>query len=96
MLKKLRWRFILAAMGAFFAVIVLIASLVNFFTYAVITSRVDQSIEAIANSDFRSPRDFMPKRDRDNPFEGRPDMETNYMMRLFIVRVEDSGDATYF
>ena len=95
MLKKLRWRFILAAMGAFFAVIVLIASLVNFFTYAVITSRVDQSIEAIANSDFRSPRDFMPKRDRDNPFEGRPDMETNYMMRFFIVRVEDSGDATY-
>ena len=95
MLKKLRWRFILAAMGAFFAVIVLIAFLVNFFTYAVITSRVDQSIEMIASSDFRSPRDMMPQPRGGNPFEGRPDMEASYMMRFFIVRVEDSGDATY-
>ena len=95
MLKKLRWRFILAAMGAFFAVIALIAILVNFFTYAIITNRVDQSIEAIASSDFRSPRDFMPTPRRENPFEGRPDMEANYMMRFFIVRVEESGDATY-
>ena len=96
MLKKLRWRFILAAMGAFFAVIVLIAFLVNFFTYAVITNRVDQSIEMIVSSDFRSPRDMMPEpRGGGNPFEGRPDMETSYMMRFFIVRVEESGDATY-
>ena len=96
MLKKLRWRFILAAMGAFFAVIVLIAFLVNFFTYAVITNRVDQSIEMIASSDFRSPRDMMPEpRGGGNPFEGRPDMEASYMMRFFIVRVEESGDATY-
>ena len=96
MLKKLRWRFILAAMGAFFAVIVLIAFLVNFFTYAVITNRVDQSIEMIASSDFRSPRDMMPEpRGGGNPFEGRPDKEASYMMRFFIVRVEDSGDATY-
>jgi len=96
MLKKLRWRFILAAMGAFFAVIVLIAFLVNFFTYAVITNRVDQSIEMIASSDFSSPRDMMPEpRGGGNPFEGRPDKEASYMMRFFIVRVEDSGDATY-
>ena len=95
MLNKLRWRFILAAMGAFLAVILLIALLVNFLTYAVITSRVDQSIDMIANSDFRMPRDMMPEPRGANPFEGRPDKEASYMMRFFIVRVEDSGDATY-
>ena len=96
MLKKLRWRFILAAMGAFLAVILLIASLVNFFTYAVITSRVDQSIDMIANSDFRTPRDFKPAPRGDNPFEGRQDMEANYMMRFFVVHVDNEDNATYF
>ena len=96
MLKKLRWRFILAAMAAFFAVIVLIAALVNIFTYVAITTRVDNSIESIVNSDFRSQRDFKPEpRGGDNPFGGRPDMEANYMMRFFVVRVDDSGNATY-
>ena len=96
MLKKLRWRFILAAMLAFFAVITLIAVLVNVFTYAAITARVDNSIQSIANSDFRSPRDFKPEpRGEVNPFEGRPDMEAGYMMRFFIVRVDDTGNAAY-
>ena len=96
MLKKLRWRFILAAMLAFFAVITLIAVLVNVFTYAAITTRVDNSIESIINSDFHSPRDFKPEpRGEGNPFEGRPDMEAGYMMRFFIVRVDDTGDAAY-
>ena len=50
----------------------------------------------IVSSDFRSPRDMMPEpRGGGNPFEGRPDMEASYMMRFFIVRVEESGDATY-
>ena len=96
MLTKLRWRFILAAMGAFLAVILLIASLVNFFTYAVITNRVDQSIDMIANSDFRTPRDFKPVPRGDNPFEGRQDMEANYMMRFFVVHVDKEDNATYF
>ena len=96
MLKKLRWRFILAAMAAFFAVIVLIAALVNIFTYAIITTRVDKSIESIVNADFRTSRDFRPEpRDGNNPFSGRPDMESSYMMRFFIVRVDDTGNATY-
>ena len=95
MLKKLRWRFILAAMGAFLAVILLIASLVYFITYAVITDRVDQSIEMIAASDFRNPRDMKPDHRKDDPFGGRPDMEANYMMRFFTVRIADSGNKTY-
>ena len=95
MLKKLRWRFILSAMGAFFAVIALIASLVYFITYAVTTNRIDQSIEMIASSDFRNPREMKPDRHRDDPFGGRPDMEANYMMRFFTVRIEDSGNTTY-
>ena len=95
MLKKLRWRFILSAMGAFFAVIALIASLVYFITYAITTNRIDQSIEMIASSDFRNPREMKPDRHRDDPFGGRPDMEANYMMRFFTVRIEDSGNTTY-
>ena len=95
MLKKLRWRFILAAMGAFLAVILLIASLVYFITYAVITDRVDQSIEMIAASDFRNPRDMKPDHRKDDPFGVRPDMEANYMMRFFTVRIADSGNKTY-
>ena len=94
MLKKLRWRFILSAMGAFFAVIALIASLVYFITYAVTTNRIDQSIEMIASSDFRNPREMKPDHHRDDPFGGRPDMEANYMMRFFTVRIEDSGNTT--
>jgi len=94
MLKKLRWRFILSAMGAFFAVIALIASLVYFITYAVTTNRIDQSIEMIASSDFRNPREMKPDHHRDDPFSGRPDMEANYMMRFFTVRIEDSGNTT--
>lgn len=94
MLKKLRWRFILSAMGAFFAVIALIASMVYFITYAVTTNRIDQSIEMIASSDFRNPREMKPDHHRDDPFSGRPDMEANYMMRFFTVRIEDSGNTT--
>ena len=95
MLKKLRWRFILAAMTAFFAVIVLIAALVNIFTYAEITSRIDNSIESLVSADFRSPRDFRPEPHGDTPFGGRPDMESGYMMRFFVVRVDSTGQATY-
>ena len=95
MLKKLRWRFILAAMAAFLAVIVLIAALVNIFTHAMITSRIDQSIEMIVNSDFRAPRDNMPAPRGGNPFGDRPDMESGYMMRFFVVRVDGTGQATF-
>ncbi len=55
MLKRMRYRVILAAMLAFFAVIALIAVLVNAVNYYVVTARADQTISYIVNYETFSP-----------------------------------------
>ena len=47
MLKRMRYRVIIAAMAAFLAVILMVAFLVNLINYTVVTKRLDETILAI-------------------------------------------------
>ncbi|MBP5624681.1 MAG: GHKL domain-containing protein [Lachnospiraceae bacterium] len=95
MIKKMKRRMILAAMAAFFAVIMLIAILVNIVNYAVITKRSDETVRSIFENEKRIP----PKPGEDNPpmmppFMGQPNLEMNYMTRFFVVRMDENGKDT--
>lgn len=107
MIKKLRWRFISAAMLAFLLVITLIAGLVNIANYCVETSRIDRTIDSIINYDPYRPRFFGPDmRGGGNPgmtgnmtpmepFLALPDIEANYMTRFFIIAIDDSNELLF-
>lgn len=94
MLKKMRRRVILAAMLAFFAVILLVAVLVNAVNYYVVTDRADQTISYIMRyekgiSSGNPSRDSRPP----GPFMALPDLEMNYMTRFFVVRFDAEGNV---
>ncbi|MCR5417340.1 MAG: HAMP domain-containing histidine kinase [Lachnospiraceae bacterium] len=55
MLKQMRRRVILAAMLAFFAVVLMIAALVNIVNYCVVTGRADETLSAILSFEEGSP-----------------------------------------
>ncbi len=105
MIRRMRHRVILAAMVAFFAVILTIAVLVNVVNYAVVTRRADNTLEAVLNyergpmgprgtgdkADGQPPEGLGPQEVK--PFMELPDKELNYMTRFFIVRFDESGEA---
>lgn len=101
MIRRMRHRVILAAMVAFFAVILTIAVLVNVVNYAVVTNRADNTLEAVMNyergpmgprgADGQPPVAGGPQEVK--PFMELPDKELNYMTRFFIVRFDESGEA---
>jgi signal transduction histidine kinase len=107
MIKKLRWRFISAAMLAFLLVITLIAGLVNIANYCVETSRIDRTIDSIINYDAYRPQFFGPDMRGGGyrgmagdmtpmePFLALPDIEANYMTRFFIVAIDDSNELLF-
>ena len=99
MIKKMRRRLILAAMLAFFSVIMLIAVLVNVFNYVSVTRRADQTLSAILNFEGRTPMEPGPgdpasPGDPRPPFMGLPDLESNYMTRFFLVRFGADGNVS--
>ncbi|MBO4807393.1 MAG: HAMP domain-containing histidine kinase [Lachnospiraceae bacterium] len=89
MIRRMRHRVILAAMAAFFAVIMMIAALVNVVNYVMVTGRADETLEAILN--YENGPMGPPVGPR--PFMELPDKELNYMTRFFIVRFDESGEA---
>lgn len=102
MINRMRWRLTLAAMSAFFAVVVVVAVLVNFFSYQSVISRSDKTISYIIGNekrlpaksekqdiDMATPADQRPKTE---PFMELPDLESNYMTRFFIVRFDEEGN----
>lgn len=91
MLRKLRWRLILAAMLAFFSVIALIAVLVNVANSYVVASRADQTLSYILRDEERVPGRMVPGSPPMGPFRILPDVESNYMTRFFIVRFDSDG-----
>ena len=102
MIKKMRRRMILAAMLAFFAVIMMIAILVNTVNYVVVTNRADQTLDAILKFEEREPAQEKPgPKDAANdapppqPFMGLPDVEENYMTRFFTVRFDSAGEVVF-
>ena len=93
MLKRMRRRMILAAMLAFFAVIALIAFLVNAVNYWVVTGRLDQTISTISGTEGWRPGGTEPGSPPPGPAMAQPDAESNYMMRFFVVRYDADGNV---
>lgn len=96
MIKRMRYRLILSAMLSFFAVISLIAVLVNVIDYGIVTKRADETLDYIVGYEEHlmpapapGPVPEEPPKDR---FMALPDKEANYMTRFFIVRYDSNGN----
>ena len=72
MLKRMRYRVIIAAMAAFLAVILMVAFLVNLINYTVVTKRLDETILAI--QEFEAGKPPMPNPRMNN---GQPGPDGN-------------------
>ncbi len=94
MIRRIRWRFILAAMMAFASVIALLCILVNAVNFYVTTDRLDDTIASILNTEEAIPQ--APGNDipMNVPPMALPDLEANYMMRFFIVRCNESSEVS--
>lgn len=95
MIKKMRRRVIVAAMLAFFAVIMMIAILVNAVNYGIVTRRSDETLAAILSYEDKASDKQGPKGPPPGPFMGLPDVEANYMTRFFIVRFDSEGNVVF-
>lgn len=95
MLQKIKWRFIIAAMSAFSAVMILLIAGINCWNYSVTARRLDSSLQQILNAPFS---DFhpnpLPKEKPDFPpvdFRNAPSEESRYMVRYFSVYLDERG-----
>ena len=94
MLKKIRWRMILTAMLAFFAVVVLTVALVNLLAHYIVAGQADQTLSFIAHYEEGKPGD--PDKETGQPglFKAFPDAESYYATRFFIVRFDADRNVT--
>ena len=95
MLKKMRWRFIGFAMGAFSAVIILLAVVINLVNYCMVTNRQNQVIEGIFHSEQNKGR-TAEKEDGTPSFPvfeypGRNQPEFQHTTRFFTVLYSTDG-----
>lgn len=94
MLKKMRWRFIGAAMMAFTTVVLSLLGCVNIWNYCNIISQLDNTLTTlyeVGESGFNlmfQEDEPPPPRDSDLSFSG----ETPYMIRFFSVQYSASGE----
>lgn len=95
MLKRMRRRVILAAMLAFFAVIFMIAVLVNVVNFCVVTNNADRTLSAILSYEEAPPGKPERKGPPPEPFMALPDIEVNFMTRFFVMRFDDTGKVVY-
>ena len=95
MLKKMRRRVILAAMLAFFAVISVIAVLVNVVNFCVVTNNADKTLSAILSYEEEPTGKPERKGPPIEPFMALPDVEANFMTRFFVVRFDAEGNVVY-
>ncbi len=101
MLKKMRRRVILAAMLSFFAVITMIAILINVVNYCVITDRADETLSAILAFEERVPDERIPDErvpDEAYPEEPAPGKAEMPPMKPFmgLPDVEDNYMTRFF
>lgn len=93
MLKKMRWRFIAAAMAAFTAIVMTLLCFVNIWNYCSVTRQLDATLEHLLEVDFKNvdapPGQIKP------PFEdiGHFSPEFPYMIRFFSVQLTVDGDV---
>ena len=91
MLKKMRWRFIGAAMAAFTAVVLTLLCFVNLWNYHSVTSQQDEALTRLMEvEDQQTP--FSPRRGAP-PFDDWSHFspEVQYSLRFFSVHYDDAG-----
>lgn len=97
MLKKMRWRFIGAAMAAIIAVVLVLLCMINLWSYTLTTDQQDRTLSMLLESEFPE----MPPIDRGAdqeagtppaPFDGHSP-ELQYMLRFFSVEVDTQGNV---
>ena len=91
MLKKMRWRFIGAAMAAFTAVVLTLLCFVNLWNYHSVTSQQDEVLARLMEmEDQKTP--FSPGRGAP-PFDDRSHFspEVQYSLRFFSVHYDAGG-----
>lgn len=96
MLKKMRWRFVLAAMSSFAAVILILVCAVNLWNYNISTGRQDSVLEMLLEAEprpsarvYNAPDDFHVP----GPFGGHS-REARFMTRFFVVYYDKNGIVT--
>ena len=104
MLKKLRRRFVLSAVAAVSAVLLILICGINVWNYIVTTNRMDATISTFVSHEGDTPpapRDNEPDRRPDDSgqnsgdrFFGSPSPEMKYMMRYFSVTFTDGEIAS--
>lgn len=102
MLKKMRWRFILAAMLAVFIMLVTVLAGINVWNYHTTAERADQRIQEIYG--FESGKVPGMENSEENASQPVPpdifnrpddhDPEAPYTTRFFIVRLDEEGNVT--
>lgn len=104
MLKKLRRRFVLSAVAAVSAVLLILICGINVWNYIVTTNRMDATIYTFVSHEGDAPpapKETEPDRPQDNSghnsgdrFFGSPSPEMKYMMRYFSVTFTDGEIAS--
>ena len=91
MLKKMRWRFIGAAMAAFTAVVLTLLCFVNIWNYFSVTRQQDATLDRLLEVDQQNAE--IPAGEIMPPFEnmGRYSPEVPYMIRFFSVHLREDG-----
>ncbi len=91
MLKKMRWRFIGAAMVAFTTVVLALLCCINIWNYRNMTARLDNTLAVLyeigENGLVLAPQQEKPPQDQAAPFPG----EIPYMIRFFSVQYGENG-----
>lgn len=90
MLKKMRRKFILAAMTAVFTIVMILSFMVNLWFTTSITRQLDSTLVELLASEQRSQDPFRNGFPGDNSFPERP-----YMTRYFAVTFGDGGTVTH-
>ena len=91
MLKRMRWRFIGAAMAAFTAVILTLLCFVNVWNYCSMTRQQDMTLDRLLEVDQQNAE--IPAGEIRPPFENidRFSPEVPYMIRFFSVHLSEDG-----
>lgn len=93
MLKKMRWRFIMFAMIAFFAVIFSLSCFVNIWNYKSTTAGQDNILESL----YEAQQDGIPE-DRVPPIENidKYSKEVPYMIRFFSIEYDEDSNTNLY
>ncbi len=86
MLRKMRWRFVCAAMAAIVAVTLVLVAVINLVNYSATTSRLDSTIDSLSRFS-AAPADAPSSPAAPGQAPGMP-QEARYATRFFIVELD--------